>query len=287
MRYIEVIFKTEPNTQNIRDIITALAAEDGFESFIDGDEGVKGYCKEELFDFESLKYTFSSFPIEGVKIEFEVNKMEDKNWNEEWEKNGFEPIIIENTCAIICKSMADKEDCSFLDNIPTKIVIDAQQAFGTGTHETTQMIVSLLVNEKLNEKRVLDCGCGTGILGIVASKYGAKEAVCYDIDEWSVRNTIHNAELNGVTLEVLEGDKGVLSHINGVFDYVIANINRNIILDDIEAFASVMTTNSKMILSGFYEEDADIILKSAQALGLTEKSRLVNHDWCCLLLEKE
>ena len=148
------------------------------------------------------------------------------------------------------------------------------------------MIVSLLLNMDLKGKRVLDCGCGTGILSIVAAKCGAKEAVCYDIDEWSVRNAQHNAELNGVEIDVLEGDKSVLSHISGVFDIIMANINRNIILEDLEAFASVTTTDSKIILSGFYGQDADPILQKAAELGLKERRRLSNHDWCCLLLER-
>ena len=149
------------------------------------------------------------------------------------------------------------------------------------------MIVSLLLNQDLKEKRVLDCGCGTGILGIVAAKCGAKEVVSYDIDEWSVRNAEHNAELNGVELDVLEGDKRVLSHVSGVFDVILANINRNIILEDIDEFVSVMTTDSKIILSGFYEQDAEAILQKANELGLKENQRLLNHDWCCLLLERQ
>ena len=120
----------------------------------------------------------------------------------------------------------------------------------------------------------------------MAAKYGAKEVVAYDIDEWSVNNAQHNAELNEVELDVLEGDKRVLSHVNGVFDFVLANINRNIILEDLSAFVSVMTTNSRIILSGFYEQDAEIILKEAENLGLEECKRITNHDWCCLLLEK-
>ena len=120
----------------------------------------------------------------------------------------------------------------------------------------------------------------------MAAKYGAKEVVAYDIDEWSVNNAQHNAEVNEVELDVLEGDKRVLSHVSGVFDFVLANINRNIILGDLSAFVSVMTTNSRIILSGFYEQDAEIILKEAENLGLEECKRVMNHDWCCLLLEK-
>ena len=289
MKYIQVKFSAEPDSQDVRDIIAALAAEVGFDSFTDEPDGLVGYCQEDLFNKETLTEIIQSLPIPDVKISFEAAKAEDKNWNEEWEKAGFDPIIIDDRCAIICKNMEEDATATYpqLETIPMKIAIDAQQAFGTGTHETTQMIVSLLLNQDLKEKRVLDCGCGTGILGIVAAKCGAKEVVSYDIDEWSVRNAEHNAELNGVELDVLEGDRRVLSHVSGVFDIILANINRNIILEDIDEFVSVMTTESKIILSGFYEQDAEAILQKANELGLKENQRLLNHDWCCLLLERQ
>lgn len=288
MKYIQVKFTAEPDSQDVRDIIAALAAEVGFESFTDEPDGLVGYCQEDLFNKETLTEIIQSLPIPDVKVSFEAAKAEDKNWNEEWEKAGFDPIIIDDRCAIICKNMEEDAIATYpqLEKIPMKIAIDAQQAFGTGTHETTQMIVSLLLNQDLTEKRVLDCGCGTGILGIVAAKCGAKEVVSYDIDEWSVRNAEHNAELNGVELDVLEGDRRVLSHVSGVFDVILANINRNIILEDIDEFVSVMTTESKIILSGFYEQDAEAIIQKANELGLKENQRLLNHDWCCLLLER-
>lgn len=289
MKYIQVKFTAEPDSQDVRDIIAALAAEVGFDSFTDEPNGLVGYCQEDLFNKETLTEIIQSLPIPDVKVSFEAAKAEDKNWNEEWEKAGFDPIIIDDRCAIICKNMEEDATATYpqLEKIPMKIAIDAQQAFGTGTHETTQMIVSLLLNQDLKEKRVLDCGCGTGILGIVAAKCGAKEVVSYDIDEWSVRNAEHNAELNGVELDVLEGDRRVLSHVSGVFDVILANINRNIILEDIDEFVSVMTTESKIILSGFYEQDAEAIIQKANELGLKENQRLLNHDWCCLLLERQ
>ncbi|WP_278993437.1 50S ribosomal protein L11 methyltransferase [Prevotella melaninogenica] len=289
MKYIQVKFTAEPDSQDVRDIIAALAAEVGFDSFTDEPDGLVGYCQEDLFNKETLTEIIQSLPIPDVKVSFEAAKAEDKNWNEEWEKAGFDPIIIDDRCAIICKNMEEDATATYpqLEKIPMKITIDAQQAFGTGTHETTQMIVSLLLNQDLKEKRVLDCGCGTGILGIVAAKCGAKEVVSYDIDEWSVRNAEHNAELNGVELDVLKGDRRVLSHVSGVFDVILANINRNIILEDIDEFVSVMTTESKIILSGFYEQDAEAIIQKANELGLKENQRLLNHDWCCLLLERQ
>ena len=289
MKYIQVKFTAKPDSQDVRDIIAALAAEVGFDSFTDEPDGLVGYCQEDLFNKETLTEIIQSLPVPDVKVSFEAAKAEDKNWNEEWEKAGFDPIIIDDRCAIICKNMEEDATATYpqLEKIPMKIAIDAQQAFGTGTHETTQMIVSLLLNQDLKEKRVLDCGCGTGILGIVAAKCGAKEVVSYDIDEWSVRNAEHNAELNGVELDVLEGDKRVLSHVSSIFDVILANINRNIILEDIDEFVSAMTTESKIILSGFYEQDAEAILQKANELGLKENQRLLNHDWCCLLLERQ
>ena len=289
MKYIQVKFTAAPDGQDVRDIIAAFAGEIGFDSFTDDSDGLVGYCQEDLFNEEILTETMQNLPIADVKVSFISSQAEDKNWNEDWEKAGFEPIIVDERCAIVCKNMAEEVALTYpqLETIPMKIFIDAQQAFGTGTHETTQMIVSVLLNQDLKDKRVLDCGCGTGILGIVATKCGAKEAVCYDIDEWSVRNAEHNAELNGVELDVLEGDKRVLSHVSGVFDVILANINRNIILEDIDEFVSVMTTESKIILSGFYEQDAEAILQKANELGLKENQRLLNHDWCCLLLERQ
>lgn len=289
MRYIQVQFTAKPDNQDIRDIIAALAGDNGFESFSEDKGKLIGYCQEEFFHAESLENTLQNFPIPDVEITFTASNVEARNWNEEWEKAGFEPIIIDNQCAIVCgNKLEDANHQQDIESIPTKIVIDAKQVFGTGTHETTQMIVSLLLSlrQDLKEKRVLDCGCGTGILGIVAAKYGAKEVVSYDIDEWSVQNAQHNAELNGVELDVLEGDKRVLSHVNVVFDFVLANINRNIILDDLSAFVSVMTTNSRIILSGFYEQDAAMILEEAATLGLKECQRIINNRWCCLLLRK-
>ena len=133
---------------------------------------------------------------------------------------------------------------------------------------------------------MLDCGCGTGILGIAAKKLGAGEVVGYDIDDWSVENAKHNAEINGVEMEILEGDKSVLSHVNGVFDVVLANINRNILLNDMAAFVDVMNMHATLILSGFYNEDSELLLLKAVELGLHEVDRKSEGNWCCLHLEK-
>ena len=167
-----------------------------------------------------------------------------------------------------------------------KLGIQARNAFGTGTHETTQMIVGALLDIDLKGKRVLDCGCGTGILAITALKCGAADAVAYDIDEWSTENTRHNAEINGVAdrIEVFEGNANVLSHISGVFDVVVANINRNILLADMPAFKEVMAHGGTLILSGFYEDDVPLLVEKAETLGLSLKEKKEEGEWRMVIL---
>ncbi len=281
MRYYEIYFKITPKTQDACDILTALTAETGFDSFIDAEDGMKGYAPLDLFDKQALDDALQQFPIAGTTITYDVTEMEDKDWNEQWEAEGFAPIVICDRC-IVYDALREPPADATADAL--LIGIEARQAFGTGNHETTRMVASALFEHDINGKRVLDCGCGTGILGIIAKKLGAEEVVGYDIDDWSVKNTLHNAELNNVEIDVLEGDKSVLSHINGIFDIVTANINRNILLDDMDAFHSVMQPHGILILSGFYEDDAPLLLQRAAELGLQELSRKTDNNWCCLIL---
>lgn len=287
MKYIQVKFNIAPDSQTARDLVMAFAGECGFESFTDDEQGLVGYCQDTLYNEDTLRNAVENIPLEDVRIDFTAADAEYKNWNEEWEKEGFEPIVIGDKCVISCYNKENTVEEGTSIGYPIHILIDAKQAFGTGTHETTQMIVSTLFDLDLAEKRVLDCGCGTGILGITAAKLSAKEVIGYDIDEWSVENAKHNAVLNQVEIEVFEGDKQVLSHINGVFDIVLANINRNILLNDLPAFAEVLAINGTIILSGFYEEDASLLLDRAQELQLIECRRLTNHGWCCLILQRK
>ena len=160
------------------------------------------------------------------------------------------------------------------------VFIQARQAFGTGTHQTTQMIISTLLSLQLHGKRVLDCGCGTGILGIVASKLGANNVMAYDIDEWSVENTRHNAQLNNAdNIKVLQGDASIVTHFNEKFDVIVANINRNILLHDMPMFKRVLANNGILILSGFYANDVPLLEQKAAPLNLTLTEVKEKDEW--------
>ena len=269
-----------------RDLLADGAAQAGFETFEETEQGMDAYVQKELFDREALDAYIADFPISDAHITYSIQDAEDKDWNQEWEEQGFEPIYVADQVVIYdAKHPELYPDTSNRPDI-IEIGIEAKLAFGTGNHETTRMIISQLLQMPIKTKRVLDCGTGTGILGLTASKLGAKEVVGYDIDEWSVENAKHNALLNGVdNMEVLFGNSSVLNHISGVFDVVMANINRNILLDDMRLFRSVMNTDATLILSGFYEEDVPVLLEKANELGLHETARHTDNNWTCLVLK--
>ena len=284
MKYFEIDFKLEYNPETADDaraLLADAAGEAGCESFEDTENGLKAFVQTENWNEDVMKKAIEHFIIPGVHITYTVRNADDKDWNQEWEALGFEPIDIEGRL-LICDA---KKPVPATTGNTEHIFIDARLAFGTGTHETTRLIVSTLLHQNLKDKRVIDCGCGTGILGIVAAKHGAKRVIGYDIDEWSVENSRHNAALNGVeNMEVYHGDANVLNHISGVFDVVMANINRNILLNDLETFKNVMAKGGLLILSGFYVADIPLLLKHARQLGLEEFGRKQEGDWACLIL---
>lgn len=289
MKYLVATFNIEAEADLLeasRDLLADGAAQAGFETFEETEQGMDAYVQKELFDREALDAYIADFPISDAHITYSIQDAEDKDWNQEWEEQGFEPIYVADQVVIYdAKHPELYPDTSNRPDI-IEIGIEAKLAFGTGNHETTRMIISQLLQMPIKTKRVLDCGTGTGILGLTASKLGAKEVVGYDIDEWSVENAKHNALLNGVdNMEVLFGNSSVLNHISGVFDVVMANINRNILLDDMRLFRSVMNTDATLILSGFYEEDVPVILEKANELGLHETARHTDNNWTCLVLK--
>ena len=326
MKYYEVDFTISPCSQDAQDILSAMTGEAGFETFEETATGLKGYVLQALFDEDALHGAIDAFPFDGVDITYSIQEAEDKDWNEQWEQEGFEPIIVGDGRLIIhdgrhlpeqlCTAdtelatantelatadtehvTANTEQVTANTEQVTTIEIDAHLAFGTGTHETTRMICSMLLDMNLQEKKVLDCGCGTGILAICALKLGADSAVGYDIDEWSADNTRHNAVINQVDdrITTLCGDASVLdgfvsssptakasASVPG-FNLVMANINRNILLQDMDRFRNVMAPKANLILSGFYIKDCALLESKAQTLGLSLKATRTDGDWACLL----
>lgn len=265
-----------------RELCPAIAGELGYESFEDTDNGVSGYIQQQLYDEALLKTTFASFPLPGIRVKYETETIEDKNWNEEWEKNGFSPIIIGDRCIV-----HDTEH-NLQKHYEIDIVIDAHQAFGTGTHDTTQMIIGEMLETDLKGKKTLDCGCGTGILSITAAKLGASVATGYDIDEWSVRNTEHNAQLNAQhNIRVFHGDSSTLTNkILDEFDLAMANINRNILLNDLPRISKRIKNGGQLIISGFYTSDAEALKEKAAELRFTLEGMRESNGWCMLRFKK-
>jgi len=282
MKYFEVEFTINPMSADASDLLAALAGDAGFETFEEAENGLKGYVQQSLFDEDALRSCIADFPIEGISIIYNVREAEDRDWNEQWEQEGFEPIIIPPLAIHDGRHLPEVES-------EISIEIDAKLAFGTGTHETTRMICKELISTvpELEEVRVLDCGTGTGILSIAALKLGASEAVGYDIDEWSADNARHNAVINRVDERFISllGDASVIDTIKGEFDLVLANINRNILLADMPRFVSKMHSGSKLILSGFYTADSPLLIQKAADLGLTFVSQNQDQDWACLVFK--
>ena len=273
MKYIEVTFTVTPMNETACDIVAALMAELGFESFVAFDNGTIGYVPISLYDEKSVAEVLADFPMPDTAVVFTSREMEDKNWNEEWEKNFFEPIVVDNRCVIHSTFHKDYPEALY------DIIINPQMAFGTGHHQTTRLIISYLLDINLEGKTVLDMGCGTSILAILASMRGAKALTAIDIDEWCVNNSIDNFALNHIdNIKVFQGDASSLVS-EGPFDIIIANINRNILLADMQYYVARMNEGAEIYFSGFYESDLPMIQAEAERLGLRYLSHRVEKEW--------
>ena len=278
MKYFELDFKITPFSTDAADLLMTLVGEAGLESFVETEDGFKGYAQERLFHQEALDEMVEAFPFIDHQVTYTIVEAEDKNWNEQWEKEGFKPVVIADRVLV-----TNQQDAA--SSYDYKIIIDPHQAFGTGGHQTTGMIIERLLHMDMAGLDVLDAGCGTGILSIFALMRGAKHVFAYDIDNWSVRNTLENVALNSVApIDVVEGDASVLTE--GLsYDVVLANINRNILLADMPTFRSVMHKGSRLVLSGFYVEDIESLKAKAAELGLTFVNQTERENWASLMFE--
>lgn len=262
MKYLEFAFRTTPCTETVNDVLSAVLGEVGFESFVEQAEGIFAYIQKDLYDEATLQEAIDGFPLPDVQLAYTYQEAEDKDWNEEWEKNFFQPIVIGDRCVIHSTFHLDVPKAEY------DIAINPQMAFGTGHHETTSLIISELLNSDLQGKSLLDMGCGTSILAILARMRGAAPCTAIDIDEWCVRNSIENIALNKVDcIDVFEGDASALVG-KGPFDVIIANINRNILLNDLKRYVSCMHVGSEIYMSGFYVDDIPVIQAEAERNGL-------------------
>jgi len=260
MNYLEIHFFIEPYEEYISDVLSEELGELGFDSFVQTEESLDAYILKNLFDEVKLKNLLDDFPFEAT-IDYKVTQIESKNWNEEWEKHYFEPIVIGNDCVI---------HSSFHKNVPIakyNIVIDPKMAFGTGHHETTSLMIGQLLEMELQGKTLLDMGCGTALLAILAAMRGSKDILAIDIDTWCTENSLENIAINKVEgIEVKLGGAELLIGLH--FDIILANINRNILLADMEKYADCLSTGGELYLSGFYKEDIPLIEAEANRNGL-------------------
>ena len=282
MVYIEVTFTLTPWNETAQDVLTALAGDIGFESFVEEGSTLKAYIQKKLYDEEAIQNIISDFPMSDTTITYTVQEQEDKDWNEEWEKNFFQPIIIGNRCVIHSTFHKDIPEMEY------DILINPQMSFGTGHHETTNLIVSRLLETELKGKSVLDMGCGTSILAILAAKRGASPITAIDIDDWCVSNSADNINLNGIDcITVRLGDADFLRNECPTFDLIIANINRNILTADMDAYAGCMKSGSRIFLSGFYVDDIPAIQESLTLNGLSFVGYYENNRWAMVVAEKK
>ncbi|MCL1932408.1 MAG: 50S ribosomal protein L11 methyltransferase [Candidatus Azobacteroides sp.] len=273
MNYFELKISLTPNTEINRDVVSALLAEIGFESFAESELGLNAYIAEKSFSEEAVNRVLENFPLPDVAVQYEANRIIGRNWNEEWEKNFFQPIIIRNQ--VIIHSSFHKDIPPF----PYDIVIDPKMAFGTGHHSTTAMMVSYLLEQNLDGRSVLDMGCGTAVLAILAHKKGAKPVTAIDNDEWAYKNSLENIRINRASdIQVKSGDASLLGEER--YDFIFANINRNILLNDIPIYAACMQPDASLFMSGFYKEDLAVISEacrkqSLKLIGYKEDNRWI------------
>jgi ribosomal protein L11 methyltransferase len=273
MSYLEFTFHTIPSTEIIHDVLAAVLGEVGFDSFMEHEFGIKAYIPKEVFNKEAMEEALGDFPLDDVRINYIWQKAEDKDWNEEWEKNLFCPVIIGNRCVIHSTFHKDVPQAEY------DIVINPKMAFGTGHHETTSLVVDVLLEADLTGKSLLDVGCGTSILSILARMRGAIPVTAIDIDTWCVENSKENIALNGMTHITVElGDANLLKG-KEPFDVIVANINRNILLNDMKLYVACMKSCSELYVSGFYTEDIPVIREEAEKQRLHFEFYKEKNNW--------
>jgi len=277
--YYSVRVNATPCTPDTTDLAAAFLADAGFESFEPDENGLTAYIGVPAGDATDIaREALEGFPM-NVRFDISCEYIKGQDWNEEWEKHYFKPILIDGECVI---------HSSFHTDVPKArydIVIDPKMAFGTGHHDTTSQMVRHILASDMMGKSVIDMGTGTGILGILAAMHGATRVTGIEIDRPAYENAVENVALNNVSMEIIHGDATALADIDNA-DFLFANINRNIILNDIDRYAAKLKPGGTMLLSGFYEEDAPMIVEASALFGFKLISRLISNRWTALRLVK-
>ncbi|TRX70464.1 50S ribosomal protein L11 methyltransferase [Carboxylicivirga sp. M1479] len=273
MEYTKVEVQVMPPNQVVNELVIAQMGELGFDSFEDVETGFNAYIPSK--EFIAVNLDDIVCPIEGIELSYKTQIIPDENWNQVWEDNFFQPITIGNACVIHSSNhQVDKK-------YQYDIVINPRMAFGSGHHETTGLIVQHILDNEMRDKKVLDMGCGTAILGMLCAMKEAKHVTGVDIDEWAYNNALENIKLNNVsTMDVLLGGAELLSAMS--FDLVLANINRNILLNDMVKYVHVLRKGGTIVFSGFYTEDISIIDQEAKKQGLTFLSQKTDNNWAAV-----
>jgi ribosomal protein L11 methyltransferase len=271
MHYIELVCNLDTNNQELLSayLISGLG-EIGYETFDETENVLKAYIPETGFKQDSLKEVINDIPDEFGKVIWTIEKIEQQNWNAEWEKN-FNPVLIDEQVLI---------KASFHNNLPDypyEIHIDPKMSFGTGHHSTTALMIKNMLNLQFNQKDVLDMGCGTGVLAILARKLGASAVTAIDIDEWAVENARENFSKNSIyDFNLINGEA---HSIKGKFDIILANINRNILINDMPAYAAALKEKGILLISGIYQSDLEQVRLAAEQCNLHYHNHLEKNDW--------
>lgn len=280
MKYIEVTITLGQNDPYRDLLVDALGNEGPYDSFVETPNGLKAYVQESLFDEGWLKEQLADIN-DMTSCSYFFEALPDKNWNEEWEKQ-HKPVLVEaaNGKRVWVRAPFHEHR----SDVDYEIEIEPKMSFGTAHHQTTYMMLSYLTELEVTGKRVLDMGCGTAVLAILAKLRGAAYVEAIDIDEWAYNNALENAQRNGVELNVRIGDAALLGERQ--FDLIIANINRNILLNDMAAYVQVLEKGGTLLLSGFYESDVPVLQHHAESLGLRLEQQKVRQSWTALRLVK-
>jgi ribosomal protein L11 methyltransferase len=274
MNYYKYNIVLTPDNQEFREIVIASFGDLGFESFVEQEDKIEAYLPENNKNVSDDLINELSF---SPMFEYAYSKelIKDQNWNEEWEKNYFKPLLIADKCLVRAPFHTDYPNAEY------EIIIEPNMAFGTGNHETTSLMIEHLLEMDLNAKSLLDMGCGTGILSILASMKGCSSIVAVDIDKWAYEGTIENSKLNNIdNIEALIGD--VSSVENTHFDIVLANIHKNVLIDDMPKYKTLLNKNGLLIMSGFYDHDLVDIERIAVSLGFKSHKKKIKNRWVAI-----